>query len=110
MENQVIDFGVNKVGTHKKVIIEDGTAVEKTTFDVAPLLQEAAQLRSDLEGKRWGEGRVVGKIPQSVLNHINQNIHNATERQLYVMNWLKSNPAFITYKPYFEKKSASFLT
>lgn len=109
MENQVIDFGVNKVGTHKKVFIEDGVAIQKTTFDVAPVLKEAAQLRGDLEGKRWGEGRVVGKLPQSVLNHITNNIKDRTERDVYIMNWLRANPAFITYKPHFENKSNSFL-
>lgn len=108
MENQTIDYGVNRAGTHKQVIIEDGVAIEKTTFDVAPVLQEAKDLREAQEGKRWGEGRVVGKLPQSVLNHITHNIKDRTERDVYIMTWLRANPAFITYKPHFEK-TASFL-
>ena len=102
---------VDNICSDSKIqIIEDGVAVQKTTFDVEPVLKEAAELRDHQEGKRWGDGRVVGKLPQSVLAHIMNNIPNRVDRDVYVMNWLRQNPAFITYKPHFETKSASFLT
>lgn len=108
MDNQTIDLGVNQTGTHSKVFIEDGVAIKQTTFDAAPILQEAKDLRDAQEGRRWGEGRIVGKLPPSVLNHITHNIKDRVERDVYIMNWLRANPAYITYAPHFEKRT-SFL-
>lgn len=109
MDNQTIDLGDNGLGVHRTVKVEDGTAFINNVFDVEPVLNEAKQLRDHQEGKRWGDGRVVGKIPQQVYAHI-LTIPNRVERDVYVMNWLKKNPAFITYKPHFEKPTNKFLT
>jgi hypothetical protein len=37
-------------------------------------------------------------------------IKDRTERDVATMNWLRNNPAFITYKPHFEAHRGSVLS
>lgn len=110
MDNQAINLGTNKVGVHSTVFIEDGAAIRKFTFDAEPYLKRAEELRKHQEGMTWGEGKIVGVVPEPVLNYINLNSKDRTEREAKSFRWLKANPRFITFTPYFEPKSASFLT
>jgi hypothetical protein len=44
----------------------DGTTKIKKVTPINQLLDSAAADRSDNQGKRWGEGRVIGTIPDSI--------------------------------------------
>jgi hypothetical protein len=104
------DYGVSKLGTSKKVFIEDGMAISKITFNAAPYLKRAKDLRDAQENMRWGEGKVVGVIPEAVLNYLYQNSETEDERQKASIRWLSANPAYITYPAYFKPKTISVVT
>lgn len=109
IERFTIDEGVDANGVHKQVTFQDDQYVTKLTFDAEPILKEAEATRQATEGQRWGEGKVVGKLPLAVMNQL-MAIQDRTERDVATMNWLRNNPAFITYMPHFTHTRTRFNT
>jgi hypothetical protein len=107
---EAYDYGISKLGTRKQVFIEDGAAISKITFNADPYLKRAKDLRSAQENMRWGEGKVVGVIPEPVLNYLYLNAQNEEDRQKASVRWLAANPAYITYPAYFKQRSMSVMT
>ena len=91
-----VDDGVHAYGVHKQVTFEGDQAVTKLTYDAQPFLEQAHAERTLTAGDRWGDGRKVGTIPMAVYAEV-MKIKGAEERQKYVIDWLKSNPAFVTF-------------
>jgi hypothetical protein len=109
IENFTVDEGLDANGVRKQVHFGGDDVVTQLTFDAEPILKEAAAARQANEGQRWGEGKVVGKLPLAVMNQLLA-IKDRTERDVATMNWLRNNPAFITYKPHFEAHRGSVLS
>jgi hypothetical protein len=106
---EMFDYGVSKIGTQKKVFIEDGAAISRITFDAEPYLKRAKALREAQEGMRWGDGKVVGVVPDAVINYLYLNSQNEGERQKATIQWLSENPAYITYPAYFNQQRGRVL-
>jgi hypothetical protein len=101
--NFSVDRGYDAYGNHTQVIVEGDQLVRKTTFDAEPLLREAHAERVATEGKRWGEGvgTKVGTIPMAV--YATFLTKPAEERQKFLLQWLRENPAFVTFDKFLKK-------
>jgi len=101
--NFSVDRGYDAYGNHTQVIVEGDQLVRKTTFDAEPLLREAHAERVANEGKRWGEGvgTKVGTIPMAVYAQFLTK--PAEERQKFLLQWLRENPAFVTFDKFLKK-------
>ena len=93
-----VDDGYHAYGVHKQVTFEGDQAITKLTYDAAPFLESAKEARIATAGNRWGEGvgTKVGTMPMAVYSQLMQ-IKGAEERQKFALNWLKANPAFVTF-------------
>ncbi len=94
-----IDDGWHPYGVHKQVTFEGDQAVTKLTYDAQPFLEQAAVERSLTDGDRWGDGKKVGTMPMAVYCQFLQ-IQGAEERKKFVLNWLRANPAFVTFNKF----------
>lgn len=74
--------------TENKVVIQK-------TEDVQPLLQAAAEERAWNQGQRWGEFKKVGTVPMSVVAKFMRQDGGFDAQRC--AQWLKENPAFVTY-------------
>ena len=97
IESFTMDEGVDNYGTRKQVTFEGDQVVTKLTFDAQPFLEQAKAERIQTEGQRWGEGvgTKVGTIPMAVYSQYLG--LPAEERQKFLRNWLRENPAFVTF-------------
>ena len=95
-ENVTIDEGVVN-GIRTKMHFEhDGGIVVQKTFDAEPHLTYAADARRDTAGMNWGEGRMVGHIPDLYLAPILA-IKGKAEREKAVKLFFQQNPAFVMF-------------
>jgi hypothetical protein len=80
------------------VTFEGDQAVTKLTYDAAPFIAQAHAQRIATAGDRWGEGTgtKVGTIPMAVYAEA-MKIKGIKERGAFCINWLKANPAFVTF-------------
>ncbi len=74
----------------------DEQIVFQRTFDVEPHLKYAEQARQATEGQNWGEGRLVGHIPDAFLAPMLL-IKDRREREKAIMTWLRENTAFVMF-------------
>lgn len=106
MKNSIESFTVNDgwhpYGVHRQVTFEGDQVITKLTYDAEPFLEAAHAERAMTAGERWGDGRKVGTIPMAVYAEV-MKIKGAEERQRYVINWLKANPAFVTFDKFLKK-------
>lgn len=77
----------------------DGGLVVQKTFDAAPHLEYAAKARADTQGMRWGEGKLVGHIPDIFYAPICA-IKDRKEREKAVRLFFQENPAFVMFDKY----------
>ena len=91
-----VDDGMHAYGIHRQVTFEGDQAVTKLTYDAQPFLEQAHAERAATAGERGGDGRKVGTIPMAVYAEV-MKIKSAEERQKYVINWLRANPAFVSF-------------
>ncbi len=101
-ESVTIDEGVNEYGVRTQFHFEsDGGLVLQKTFDAEPILREAAQARQQTEGKRWGEGRIVGTIDPVSYARISQ-IKDRAERDKAILDYFRERPAFVKFDGYYK--------
>lgn len=74
--------------------LDDRVVFEKS-YDRAPFLQVAAEMRAATEGEKWGELRHVGFIPMAELATMMR--QDGTIDQKRAMEFLKKNPALATF-------------
>lgn len=91
-----IDDGVHAYGVHRQVTFEGDQAVTKLTYDAQPFLERAHAERQATAGERWGDGRKVGTMPMAQYAEFLK-IPGAEQRKKFVLDWLKANPAFVTF-------------
>lgn len=73
---------------------ETATTFQKT-YDAAPLLDVAAEMRAHTAGERWGEMRHVGFIPMAELGKLMRQDGKLDKKR--TMEWLKQNPKLATF-------------
>ena len=89
-------------GIVTRVHEEDGKLVFQKTYDAEPFLRDAAELRAQTRGERWGEmGRHVGFIPMAELGQMMRQDGSFDKKA--VRAWLQKNPAFVTFEKYLKK-------
>ena len=96
-----VDDGYHAYGVHKQVTFEGDQAITKLTYDAQPFLERAHAERIHTDGDRWkeGVGTKVGTMPMAVYAQMLQ-IKGSEERQKFALNWLKANPAFVTFNKF----------
>lgn len=94
-ENVTVDEGVVN-GIRTQVHFEGNDITVQKTFDAAPHLEYAAAARRDTAGKSWGEGRLVGHIPDLYLAPILA-IKDRKEREKAVRLFFQEHPALIMF-------------
>ena len=96
MSTLTIDEGVER-GIRTQVHFDnDEQIVFQRTFDVEPHLKYAEQARQATEGQNWGEGRLVGHIPDAFLAPMLL-IQDRREREKAMMSRLRQNPAIVMF-------------
>lgn len=95
MAEYTIDEGV-KNGIRTKVHFEDGQIIHEKTFDAEPLLAYAKHAREATEGQRWGDGKLIGTIPNAVYAQILQ-IPDPDDREKAIMAYFRENTAFLMF-------------
>lgn len=73
---------------------ETATTIQKT-YNAAPLLDVAAEMRAQTSGERWGELRHVGFIPMAELGKLMRQDGKLDKKR--TMEWLKQNPRLATF-------------
>jgi hypothetical protein len=76
-------FGVTKYWHYDD---DTDTATIETVQDIEPLLEAANRSRIETDGKRWGDGKHVAFIPQTVLAE--WYAHGKQLDQDYMRKWL----------------------
>lgn len=98
MSELTIDDGVTPYGTRTKLHIATDTVIQQKTYDAEPILQAAKEAREQTEGQRWGDGKVVGKVPMAVYT---QCLHmSSADQHKYLSRWLRENPGFVTFEKF----------
>ncbi|CAB4172544.1 hypothetical protein UFOVP1470_16 [uncultured Caudovirales phage] len=95
-----IDEGVNAFGIHKQITLEGDQAITKLTYDAAPFIEHAADLRVLTAGDSWGDGHFIGIVPMAEVTRINQTYDGAEERKRQMVLWLKANPKLVTFEKF----------
>lgn len=104
-----IDEGLSEHGVRTVLHFRGDTLVIERQQDMDEVLRHVALMRARNEGKRWGEGREVGHIPELFYTKIRL-IRDRKERDRAVKEFFRENPAFCAYEPYlreFGRKRAS---
>ena len=101
-ETFTVDEGMDRHGVHTSLIFQGDEVVKKRTFDAEPYLEAAQAERTATAGERWGEMRKVGSIPMAVYAEVLK-IQDQNERQKYVLNWLRQNPAMVTFDKFLKR-------
>lgn len=74
--------------------------LKQQSFDAEPILESVRQLREAQEGKRWGEGRLVGQIPMAYYQKHIVGIKDSKERTAAVKKFFADHPQFVAYDRY----------
>lgn len=98
-ENVTVDEGTGVSGVNTKLHFEGDSLIVQRSYDAEPHLQYAAAGREAQNGKRWGEGRLVGHIPPLEYAKF-LTIKDNSERQKAVKAWLRVNNKFVMYDRY----------
>lgn len=75
------------------------TVVFERSQDMEAALAHVQRMRERNEGKRWGEGKEVGHIPDLFYQRIRM-IPDPQDRQKAMRLFFKENPAFCAYAPF----------
>lgn len=97
-ENVVVDEGVVN-GVRTRLHFEGDEITVQKTFDATPHLEYAERARTSTQGMRWGEGRLVGHIPDLFYAPILL-IKDRAEREKAVRLFFAQNPAFVMFDRY----------
>lgn len=98
-ESVTVDEGyVGDIRTQMHFESDGGIVVQKT-FDAEPHLKYAQEARLATQGKNWGEGRMIGHIPDIYYSPIAA-IQDKAEREKAVTRFFQENPAFIMFERY----------
>jgi len=95
-ENTTVDEGIAQ-GIRTQLHFEGGDLIVQKTFDAEPHLQYAKEARLATQGMNWGDGRMIGHIPQIFYAQICA-IRDRTEREKAVTRFFQENPAFIMFE------------
>lgn len=103
MSTLTINEGINpQTGIETRTHFADGEIVIQKTVDMEPYVEQAKLAREVNEGRRWGEGRIVGTLPPDVYGQVLL-IKDASERKRFIRAYFQQNPALVHFEPYLKK-------
>ena len=73
--------------------------ITQKTWDAQPHLEYARAARQATEGKRWGEGKLIGHIPPAMYAKI-ITARDRQHRKQLITEFFRDNPAFRMYDGY----------
>jgi len=97
-ENVTIDEGVEN-GIRTQLHFEGEDLIVQKTFDADPHLRYAENARIQTQGMNWGEGRIVGHIPDVFLAPILA-IKGKKEREKAARAFLQEHQQFVMFDRY----------
>ena len=101
-ENVSFVDDVSAAGTVRRIHIEGDTVTVQRTYDAAPHLEHARQMRDAQDGQRWGEGKFIGHIPAAELARF-LTISDPQERQRAMLAWLRENTAYVGFSRFLKR-------
>lgn len=87
----------NELGITTKVHVGDGKTVFQKTYDAEPYLDYARALRQKTEGQGWGEGRIIGTVPEAVVSQFMRDGIKGKELAKKLTEWVRANPAMVCF-------------
>lgn len=99
----IIEIEKSESGTVTEIKAEGEFVIKTQTFDAEPTLDHVQQLREAQDGKRWGEGRLVGSIPLPYYNKYIVGIEDRQERAQAVKKFFREHPQFVAYDNYLKR-------
>ncbi|OUM01752.1 hypothetical protein [Variovorax sp. JS1663] len=100
--NVTVDEGVSTQGVRTQLHFEGDSLIVQRSYDAEPHLEYARQAREATEGKRWGEGRLVGHIPPAEYARFLL-IRDNGARQAAIKAWLRENSQFVMFEKYLKR-------
>ncbi|VTU37030.1 hypothetical protein [Variovorax sp. PBL-E5] len=101
-ENVTVDEGVSAQGVRTQLHFEGDSLIVQRSYDAEPHLEYARQAREATEGKRWGEGRLVGHIPAAEYARFLL-IRDNAQRHAAIKTWLRENSKFVMFDAYLKR-------
>lgn len=98
-EGITVDEGVDAYGTRTQIHFQGDSIITQKSFDGQGLADRCKELNRETAGQRWGEMRKVAEIPMLIYAKACQ-IKDNKARMQYIRDYLKQNPAFITFDRY----------
>jgi hypothetical protein len=98
-DGEVIYYDPTTGVKHTKYNIDDKTyAIKKEYPATQEMLDANARDRSNSFGTKWGEGRIIGRLPMHLMDDENLGLSQALSNhdEKYLMKFLNDNPAFKT--------------
>jgi hypothetical protein len=102
VDSFTLDEGTDAYGVKTRLIFQGDEVVKHTSQDVSGILEFAKAKRNHTAGEKWGEMRHVGTIPMHIYAQLLA-ITNQDERKKALKQYLKANPAFVTFDAYLKK-------
>ena len=97
-----------QTGILTEMVDEDGKRVFKKSWDAEPYLKHAHEMRVATEGQAWEQkghfGRLIGTIPPAELSVMLRQDGGYDKKR--AMQWLKKNPAFVTFSKFLKNPQA----
>lgn len=95
-DHTIVEGFDRNTGILEKTHFEGGDIIVEKTFDAAPHLEHARHAREATAGMNWGEGRMIGHIPDVYYAPI-MVIKDRAEREKAIMTFFRENPAFLMF-------------
>lgn len=95
-ENVSFVDDVSKDGVVTTLSFEGEELITKRSYDATPHLEYAKQAREATDGKRWGEGKLVGHIPPAEYARF-LTIKDNKVRMTAIKDWLRTNSQFVMF-------------
>jgi hypothetical protein len=86
-----------ELGIHTKVHKDERKVVFEKTYDAEPYLDYAKALREKTSGQGWGEGRIIGTVPEAVVSEFMRKGIKGKELAKELTAWVRANPKMICF-------------
>ncbi len=94
---QVYAENDTELGIQTRVHKDDSKVVIQKTYDAEPYLDYARALREKTQGQGWGEGRIIGTVPEAVVAGFMRDGIKGKELAKKLTEWVRANPAMICF-------------
>lgn len=101
-ENVSVEEEMSASGVQAIIHFQGDELIIEHRQDMERILAHVQEMRERNEGKRWGEGKEVGHIPDLFYGKIKA-IKDRAEREKAVYSFFRENPAFCAYPAFLKR-------